>query len=364
MRVMFHALNGTGLGHQRRVELLARRVRALDPEGAIFVVTESCRSDELDAHGIPSVRVPLMRSLFHRTWEPVCRHLYTAAVEAFEPDLVVHDTHFLKEVVADLGQRAIAQALVLRYTTDVHLRNLLGSNAASAMSAILIPYDLGFFSELGAPAALRDALIEAAHFTGPIVGEPQEVPAELVSRYELDQDGPPVVLVSAGAGGKPGADDFFRDALDAARECLRSDLQVRFVFVAGPYCTLSLQSEPGIVVTREEPRLRDLLPRFDLALLFPGYNTLLEVHMARVPAVLLQGTELYCENHRRLFEWYERQGCVRVAHGRTSMMRRLRELLVDRSLRHAMAAAWPPLQVGTTRAAEQVLATAQERTRE
>jgi predicted glycosyltransferase len=340
-RILLHAINGTGMGHLRRVMVLAKGLREVDDSTEVFVVNEGRRSDALDEAGIPSVRIPLLCSLFKPTWERVSRHLYRETVEAFDPDLVVHDTHFLKEVVRDLAGSGRRQALVLRFTSAVHVRNLLRSAYARHFAAILLPYPRSFFDRLRMPPDLLAVLDSdpRVRFTGLLV-EPPAPPGPIdLRRYRLDEGD--TVLVSAGAGGKPGADAFYEMATEALREVRRRHPALRVLMVLGPYSRIAARSEPGIEVVHEEPLLRRMLPHFRAAVLLAGYNTLHEAMAARLPCMLMGSPGLYCEDQVPFHAWLEGLGCVRGVRGSRSLARALGDLLDDPTGLDAMRRAWP-----------------------
>ncbi len=352
-RILFHAINGVGLGHQRRTALIAAAARRLG--ATVFVVSEARRADALDELGLPSVRIPLLASVFDREIGPISRRLFRESVEAFDPDLIVHDTHFLREVVRELAVSGRRQALVLRFTTAVTLKNLLGGASAARMAAVILPYERALLNGLRLSAALLDRVDQDPRVacTGPVV-EPTLVDDALGARYGLAE---PTVLVSAGAGGKPGADQFYLDAMAAARG-LRA--HARFLFVLGPYSRLELRTEPGIRVVREEPALRALLPSFAAGVLLPGYNAIHEAMAARLPSVVRHAKGLYCEDPGPTLDWLEARGCVAVAHGRRSLRHRMRDVISDPIRRRRMADAWPIVVPAAEAAANKLLVAAQE----
>lgn len=302
MRVVLHAINGTGVGHLTRSGLvlaaLQRRVVGLEAlwcTNAADVVPLSSGAarvlrlpyttlDEAAAGDDPTPR------------EVNARAFFTAAA-AFEPDLLVFDTHAPQALLRDRSLEAIPRALILRSLTAAAAARLFepGRGLGAAFDLIIVPADLG-----AAPLQVPPRLLGRLHHVGPILrplAGPDQV-ARVTARFGLTPQ-TLVVVGTLGGGGPqlaPGKRALVHDARDfgvaleqAFRQLAREFSQARFFLQLGPCAEGALPTDlpPAVTALRYDPDLPALLQRADVAVALSGYNTVWELVQGQVPAVLL-----------------------------------------------------------------------------
>jgi glycosyltransferase involved in cell wall biosynthesis len=360
MRVVLHAVDGTGLGHLTRAALLLRALAARDAGLEALVGTNA--ADVAALEGIPAkvLRLPYtnideVRSGGDPTLRDVNLRAFLAAARAFEPDLAVFDTHVPKALLADRALRACARALLLRTLSAPAAEQFFASGLAQAFDRIVLPADFG---APPLPAAAQEPPIAARlSRVGPLVREvpsPQDR-ARAAERFGL---GPrDVVLVAALGGGGPQVapakrallsdSQAFAHALGQALEKLHGMYPgLRLFLQVGPYAE-GLPAPPGVTVLRYAPELPALLARADLAICLAGYNTVWEIVRAQVPSLL-------CAKRSRHESQADRAGALVAAGGAAAVIEApdptriaelARALLEDAPRRERLRAALSPLAV-------------------
>ncbi len=184
VKILFHAVNGVGLGHVARLSWVARYLRAVSPKLSCAAVSSS----------------PLARQWF----APPCDHVpcdllepdahvegVRAVVERIDPDVVVFDTRWPAGVPEWLAARGVRRILVLRAQAPDRMTRV-ATEAASRFDAVLLPHT---------PDELRfyyDADLTLSTLLG-------TTPFDAVGPIARVDDGgrarPAAVLFTVGAGG-------------------------------------------------------------------------------------------------------------------------------------------------------------------
>lgn len=292
MRILYHAINGSGLGHLMRVSTIADAVRQLDGEVHQLVVTNAAHTDPVRSLGLPVLTLPdhegspytgIDRRL-HVVPRSTVEAILQDVITRYDAGTVVFDTHFPAQVAMAAAADGRALVLVLRRTRTDYLHHLLQDGGLRRFDRVLIPHEREAFGR-----SLPDgqvAVLEAhpgLSYTGPIVrrAEPTSGPAV---RAHLGISGDAaLVLITCGSGGYFDADRLLGDAV-LATSLLPPPLQV--VVVGGPYGHRP-ELPPGWVYRPAEPQLPTLFAAADLVIGHAGYNTVHEVAQAGARAVFV-----------------------------------------------------------------------------
>jgi predicted glycosyltransferase len=283
MKIAYHAINGTGLGHLMRLSAVAMAVRAQAPETQQLLLTQGTYGEWLRRLPLPILGLPLTdqgpwASLDRRvrtlTQETATRLLRRALLE-LAPDWTVFDTHAPKGLPGKLREKGLRTALVLRLGTPEALARAL--ERAGEFDRLFFPHD---------PAELPEAARSAGVAVGPIVF-PGDVSAEAQqaarARFGLASD---YVLVTPGSGGYgPLAEAFVDRAVARALDFARPrGLQVAAVL--GPYASVRSLAPDAVRIT-DAPDMQALLAGAALVVGHAGYNTTQEVRRTGVRALLV-----------------------------------------------------------------------------
>jgi radical SAM protein with 4Fe4S-binding SPASM domain len=333
LRVLFHAINGVGLGHLVRTTCLAIEARRLSPGARVLIVTNAQDASMLEREGLDFVQLPprlaephvaprralvaLPEGLHHRAFE--------AVVEAFDPQLVVFDTHAPPRLVVHASRRGARTALVQRELRPAALAAFLRGPAALWFDRIVMPHDAGEID----PAALP------AHLPVQLGGHVVRLPGAPVAGPRRHGT---FVVAMAGGGGQPVDAARFCGAVADAHWLARARFPaLETVLVTGPYGRPPDRQFPGLTVERSAPDLPGLLARADVVVSQAGYNAVAELRAMGKPAIFVPG-------QRRMED--QRERARRLAHAGAAVLARpearsiadqLERLLGDPARLEAMA---------------------------
>lgn len=283
MRVLFHAINGIGLGHLARTTTLAIEVRALGHD--VLVLTSALDTSLLQKAALDFVRLPPRLSEPHVSPERSLLSLdkrlehkaIQAILEVFFPDIVVFDTHpppWLVHHVRSIGARA---TLVLRELRPQYLDHLLQGDLLRRFDRILIPHERTEVDEHLFPWFLPISL------EGPVLRPMNTQPAS-------PPTGRPLLVVAAGGGGQPVETRRFFQAAADAHWLLRNKFPtIETALIQGPYGCTPKRIPPGVRLLGALPDPSPWLLAADLVISQAGYNTIQEIRALKVPAVLVPG---------------------------------------------------------------------------
>lgn len=183
-RILFHAVNGVGLGHVARLAWIARALQAAHPSARCRVITTSAHAERY--FGAPCERIPcdLLEPEAHGAL--LGRHL-----EAWRPEIVVCDTRWPKELPGWIGRLGLRAVLVLRALTADRMERSL-AEATSSFARILLPHAP---DELASYYAPRPALLAR-------LGRAPLLAVGPLARVSDVRSPDAAILFSMGAGGE------------------------------------------------------------------------------------------------------------------------------------------------------------------
>jgi UDP-N-acetylglucosamine--N-acetylmuramyl-(pentapeptide) pyrophosphoryl-undecaprenol N-acetylglucosamine transferase len=298
MRILYHAINGVGLGHLMRLSAVAAAVRTRAPHAHQLIATSANYPPHFrrldvpvmifpDHEGGPSLSLDRRaRCVSTRFAAKLLNHL----VDEYDPQLVVFDTHAPHRVVrkvVDDGRRA---ALVFRACREEFLLRHLRQGSLAPFDLIVIPHsEEEFQAGLSRSTLTLLRRLRTVRYVGSIVfpsAADAAAQLEVVRRYGIAANSRLVVVTAGGGGLGKLNEQLYRSVCTAAVQ-LRSaypDLQV--ICIGGPYARELLLPESCIYVP-EEVSMQALLSRADIAVAIPGYNTVQEILSSGTPAILV-----------------------------------------------------------------------------
>jgi hypothetical protein len=292
MRILYHAINGSGLGHLMRASTIADAVRRFDGEIHQLIVTNSAHTEPVRILGLPVLALPehegspytgidrRLHVLPRATLEAVLRDV----IADYDAGTVVFDTHFPAGVVQVAAADGRALVLVLRRTRAKYLEHLLERGMLRLFERIVIPHEPEHFRTLLPPGLVTGLENHPGlSYAGPIVrpADPASGTA-LKARLGISDDAR-LVVITCGAGGYRDSQRLLRDAV-LATQLMPRRLQV--VVIGGPY-GIRPELPLGCLFLPAEPELPTLLASADLVIGHAGYNTVHEVAQAGAPAVFV-----------------------------------------------------------------------------
>jgi predicted glycosyltransferase len=310
MRVLIHVQHLLGIGHLQRIGLIAR---ALDTAGAaVTMLSGGMPWPGLDPGGARLVQLPPLRAgaggfgdLVDAENRPLDaatrarrRWVVLDTLAETRPDLVLIETY-------PFGRRALrfeleplveaARALRPKPILACSIRDIVAAKPDPARrQAIVATLQRDFdrvlvhadprFIRLEASFPEAKLLADRLHYTG-FVAAPASPPA---------QDTPAGEIVVSAGGGAAGA--ALLKAAKAARPLSRYAAQPWRLITgrnlpAADFAALARDLPPGLAIERHRGDFPALLARARLSVSQAGYNTVLDLLQARVPAVLVPFAE-------------------------------------------------------------------------
>ncbi len=317
VRIVFYAINGTGLGHLSRLLNLARAAKELlDVLGvpADFHLVTTSEAPQV-AWDLPVYKLP-SKSVVRAAGADAARFVHSAKlmvanlVANLSPDLLVLDTEpqgAFQDFVFLRGF-AKATAFIDRHkdpnvaAREVYQRHL------TLYDRILVPDDSESISRYPAPAEVK----RKRRFIGRVHGFRPEVALDRQEvRIELGVQGDRrLVYLSAGGGG----DGTAEDSLNALVDALSEDSALHLAIAYGPLYRGTKRRGPNITALAE-PDLSRFFSGFDAAISAAGYNTFFELLAAEVPAVFFAQAKGMDRQDQRI-DWGVAHGyCARFGSG-------------------------------------------------
>ena len=321
MRILYHAVNGTGLGHLMRTTAVAAHIRRLSGDTEQLILTNASFSAHARHAGIPTVNLPPDDdgpfAAFDRRLKTIPRELGGRFLEAiareYRPDAVVFDTY----VDADLAARLAAgrtSVLILRESREKHLQWCI-ERLIPAVDLVIVPHRRSdFFAGLSDQLATSFGDLPKLSCVGPIV-YPESLADEDVhatlARHGITPDHR-VVLIACGSGGYDFlAHRFLEAATRAAVDLKQLTPTLLVLCVAGPYAESVRRFAGGAELIPSEARFQHLLLRADAVVAHGGYNTVQEILRTGARAVLVP-VHRKSEDQGQRLRALERLGRIRV----------------------------------------------------
>lgn len=302
LRIVAYAVNGGGAGHLQRLTAILRWARRYAlfcaSPAEVFFLTSSEADTFLFHEGFASFKLPSKTSVASAgidklAYLALAKQWVWHSIGLLRPDVLLVDTFpngSFGELVSALDL-ARHRVFVYRPVKEEYARR-------PDFQAMLPLYDLILVPEAREAAGIvvPPKAEASVRYTGPItVREGWEARGRAEARAHFGiPEGRVAVLLSAGAGGDPTAEE----TLLSASRLLLSHPEVHVVVAAGPLYRGARTSGERVVWV-SEPALAEWLAAFDFAVTAAGYNTVLELMSAGVPAVLLPQEKVADEQDRR-----------------------------------------------------------------
>jgi predicted glycosyltransferase len=304
--ILFHAINGIGLGHVSRLRAIALAIRELRSDLPLLFAVEGDSHGLLDSVALPYVTFP-SATRFESDAEPWLKSIRgpllgsmaAAIVDATNPRLVVFDCLPNPAFLTLARRKNVPFAICVRKTKDMdeyfgRLRPVL-----EQARIIIFPHDP---TELEVPKEFA----AKSKFVGTIVRQLTTASAS------TDKSG---IVISGGGGGYPGTVGFYNLALEAVSKCKQKDPTLSATLVTGPlfreWNQLKLVS--GVQIIPFDPEIEVRFTAASLVICQGGYNTVAELTALGVPVICVPATRRFddqnlrarktAETHEQFFVW-------------------------------------------------------------
>ncbi|MBU90189.1 hypothetical protein CMO94_01500 [Candidatus Woesearchaeota archaeon] len=292
MKILFHAINGVGLGHINRTLVLAKTIRKINPKAEILFMSSTEFKHIFHKHGFDYVKCPYLNH--DNFFDKKDNDSITKIIEKYKPDICVWDTHPPPLVLSDKRDTNIKNILILRRLKDDFLRDFLDSPQAQLFSKILIPHTIEEFEHYNTAAGLMKKIKYSPNtfFTGPLVKEMDKNKVNKVKkRYGINNNDYVILAISGGGGQYPNTtatDDFFENCIKSFEDIYNEIKNPKFIIINGPLCKKKPNSKnPNIIIKDYEDDLMELMSGSNLIISRAGYNSVNEIMSTGTPAILM-----------------------------------------------------------------------------
>jgi len=286
-RILFHAINHTGLGHLNRSIAVAQLLRANLPGVQVLFLIEG-GEDFIEPTGFPWIMVPG----HNQTSEAEnIEYITRTTIEVYRPDLAVYETVLLEPIHTPIKEAGIQE--VLMGNMGGLLRNQIRDFSATGSELDLLLV-LQQREELTPDdQALIDQYKGEKTCVGPLVRLKDQFASESLRRKLGLAEENKAILLTFGGGGYDMARQLLTSVLSAREEILAQCPEARLVVVTGPYFVGELPEKDEFVAyaSRFEPFLTDYIDISSAIVCMAGYNTVNEIAVSGIPAVCVPTTE-------------------------------------------------------------------------
>lgn len=328
-RILIYALNGVGLGHVNRTVLIARELRIilrdhLHCPHSILFVTEANDTFLIKDARFPCYNLPLhvgATAIYHtlkgKTVSPLLnKPIVDKIIRHFKPDISIFDFYFendLLEAAKSVGSKLV---LILRKQPDHILSKRFEiPGTIQLFDKIIIPEDTTPFDKQQVPKQIKSKVV----YTPPIVRRFSKIDkkhhkdrqSEILRRYSINKK-ETTVTASAGAGGFPDTENYYKNVLTAFESLSKKLSDFHGIIFKGPSYEGNLQTScKNIDIWGYEPHLINVLSDSTIAITQAGYNTINEIIVSSIPAIVVPG-------HRKSDDQFERaksladENCIRL----------------------------------------------------
>jgi len=277
-RILFHAINGNGLGHVVRLSVIAQALK----DRADVAFHSTCKFADQYWPG----RIFSLHQRLDDRFElsPEQRNLlgFQVALNSFSPDVVVCDTHWPRAILRDLHESGTRTVLVLRSLAFEEMERAV-REAIQSFSSVLIPHH---------PAELERTYGSVPELLG-LLTSPPCVCIGPVARTSAGKGTGRSVIFTLGGGGEYWAlaeahsvDRFILEYRSAAA-MLREKLGVEGIFAPGPLLERTDDSLLPFKVVRSL-NLHEMFGPDTIVVTRGGYNTCWEA-IAAGSALIVTG---------------------------------------------------------------------------
>lgn len=264
MRLLFYAINGVGLGHVSRLSVLATHLHNRHKNIRMSFYSNSVAAEKIfpmkgDTIVLPDNIPPQQRAR-------VAYSGFKSAVEAYQPQIIVCDTHWPRPAIGLLRQNGTRTVLVLRLVSISRAKEVI-IKALQDFDLIIIPHSPTEVYELYKSSPEIIKLLAGPKFliSGPI--------ARLQTGFNKDAK----VVFSLGGGGEYhngagyNSTNTLLDQLHASAKIL-SESGYHCVLACGPFLKLRPEQEYGWNVF-QTLHLHESLGERTVSVGRAGYNT-------------------------------------------------------------------------------------------
>ncbi len=290
MRIVCYAVNGSGIGHLKRLTAIARHWRRIAEEVAvpleIYFLTSSEASHLLFAENFPAFKMPsrevlMWSGISTEDFAELTRKWTAQTLGLLQPDLLLVDTFpagYYDELIKNLPL-CRAAAVIHRPLKFDRLDRSAFYNALAQYNSIIVPEN----REAGDPDTPFEIENKTRYFGAVLCREKDELLDRQSARRQLNvEENDFLIYLSAGGGGDQRAEERIHHLYNILSKMDR----VKIVVGAGALYDGKRIYDSRVIWLVNENAF-ELMPGFDAAFSAAGYNSFHELLFAGVPTAFI-----------------------------------------------------------------------------
>ncbi|MGD0335608.1 MAG: glycosyltransferase [Candidatus Omnitrophota bacterium] len=299
LRIIFHSIDGVGLGHIMRGLNIAKELRQMiDCEITFVTNTPFTRIiEEQDFKFIKGGADPYLlytKKISNAMYLHLNEEFLLSVIKESHPDMVIFDLLMLPRVIEYAKDRHIFSVYILR---EIHnQRYLVSSKEYLSYFDLILTTGVKDFTFLD-PKTKQSVSHENIFYVGNIFREPDNARVkEIRSKYKKR---PNELLITISAGGGGGGRylkeirEFFNFIINVANTVKlppgargRNSKKIRWLLIKGPLFRYNIKFPAKFEIHDYEQGLPELFAISDLVISTGGYNSINEIIASGVPALV------------------------------------------------------------------------------
>ncbi len=307
-RMLFHAINHSGLGHLNRSIAVAQWLKVGIPDLQVLFLIEG-GENFINPTGLPWIMVPgHNQTSENENCEQITRNI----LSVFRPDVLMHETVLHEPIHCSAREAGVKEALMAN-VGGLLRDQLTRPLSRSRMNELDLLIVLQQREEVAREdQALIDQYTGRTLFAGPLVRQKDRFAGDALRKKLNLTEANNVILLTFGGGGYNLTGELLANTLAARAAILERYPRAKLIVITGPYFSGELPEENDFVcyASRFEPFLTDYLNIASGVVCMAGYSTVNEIAASGVPAVCVPAAEADDQVGAGNMEEYIRVGCT------------------------------------------------------
>lgn len=276
MTILFHAINGIGLGHLNRLVQIAKEM----PDAKKYFITNNRHTAWLDDAGFEYTKTQytlkdvLLKKITMEDYEDEIDKEIKEIIKEKGISTIVFDTHYPEKTVKE--NAAVRKILILRKPDNDALNMFIRSGKDKLFDRIIIPIQEEELEYCAGKETLR-TLKENKRYSiiSPIVRTDK-------TECKREEN---LILVMNGAGGQPEESEIFLRNVEIVLN--KEDYQnYKKIVVTGPFYDGKIKIN-GAVIKKFDKEIISLMKKCTFLISPAGYNTVNEIICTKTPSLLV-----------------------------------------------------------------------------
>lgn len=298
MTILFHSINGIGLGHLNRSITIAKSIKSIDEEKDIKIITNSKCKEMLNESGFNYLQ--LDNSDHYDLLSEESLEKFLKEIRELKPSAIVFDTDYPRRLLNHPELSSTTCILVMRKSKKTEIRKMFNEASIDLFEKIIIAHDKEeFLKDIGNDLSFLKRFENKIIYAGLIRKEStEESEKDTISRYNLAKNRT-VTLISGSGSEFYHNKEYTKKIEEIFLKHFGSNRNIQLIDVLGPYSTREEKHDDKIIRVRYEKDMPSLLKNSKIIISRAGYNSINEIISSQRPAIIFPGKADEDEQEKR-----------------------------------------------------------------